>query len=123
MRKTTPKSVPRLQTHVRPHGQVVSSEHWYGDAPPALGRGFTAAETTERHALVTEILLRAGKRADKNGAADLAKAYYELLDKLAACRPRRRCGSLACPRCARAFQKAKIAAQKTAIDRAAKNRP
>jgi hypothetical protein len=123
MRKTAPKSVRRLQTHVRPHEQVVSSEHWYGDAPPALGKGFTAAETTERHALVTEILLRAGKRADKNGPADLAKAYYELLDKLALCKARRRCGSLACPRCARAFQKAKIAAQKTAIDSAAKDRP
>jgi len=123
MRKTTPKSVPRLQTHVRPHEQVISNEHWYGDAPPALGKGFTAADTTERHALVTEILLHAAKRANNDGAIDLAKAYYRLLDTFTACRPRRRCGSLACPHCARAFQKAKIAAQKVAIDNVAQARP
>src|SRR6266481_2526529 len=120
MRKTTPKSVPRLQTHIRALEQVINNEQWYGDAPPGLGKRFTAAAAQERLTIVTDILLRAAKRANNDGATDLAKAYYRLLDKLAACRPRRRCGSLACPRCARAFQKAKIAAQKTAIDSAAK---
>jgi len=94
---------------------VTSNEFWYGDQPPHIGKGFTAAKTKERSTTVTEILLRAAKRADKNGDAGLAEAYYQLLDKLEACRPRRRCGSLACPCCARAFQKAKIAAQETAI--------
>jgi hypothetical protein len=123
MRKPAPKSVPRLQTHVRAHNQVVNSEHWYSDAPPALGKSFTAADTQERFTIVKEILLRAAKRAERDGPADLAKQYYQLLDKLAACRPRRRCGSLACPRCARAFQKAKIAAQETAAGGATEDRP
>jgi hypothetical protein len=71
---------------------------------------------------VMEILLRAAKRADKNEDADLAEAFYQVYDKLEVCRHFDRCGSLACPRCARAFQKAKIVAQESAISNASKER-
>jgi hypothetical protein len=77
----------------------------------------------ERTTTVLGILVRAAKRADKNGNTDLAHSYYQLSDKIEACRARRRCGSLACPRCARAYQKAKTAAQQTAITEATKARP
>jgi hypothetical protein len=119
--RTQPK--PRFKSHVRAHEEVTSNETWYGDQPPSLGPGFSAAKAKERTSTVTQILLRAAKRAERNGTCDLAETYYQLLDKLDACRPRSRCGSLACPRCARAFQKAKIAAQQAAITRASKARP
>jgi hypothetical protein len=116
-------TTPRFSSHVRAHEEITSNEFWYGDQPPSLGPGFTAAKTQQRTTTVTQILLRAAKRADKNGNTDIAEAYYQLLDKIEACRARRRCGSLACPRCARAFQKAKTAAQQTAITQASKTRP
>jgi hypothetical protein len=96
-------------------GRRISNEVWYGDQPPDLGKGFTAAKTNERTSTVTEILLRAAKRAEKNGTADLAEVYYQLYDKIEGCRARRRCGSLGCPRCARAFQKAKVVAHQDII--------
>lgn len=114
---------PKFRVHVQAHEEIISNEFWYGDQRPDLGRGFTAAKAQERTTTVTQILLRAAKRAEKNVSPKLAEAYYQLLDKLEGCRPRSRCGSLACPRCARAFQKAKIAAQQTAITEASKNRP
>jgi hypothetical protein len=114
---------PRFSSHVRAHEEITSNEFWYGDQPPSLGPGFTAAKTQERATVVNRILLRAAKRADKNGNTDLAEAYYQLSDKIEACRARNRCGSLACPRCARAFQKAKAAAQQTTITQASKTRP
>jgi hypothetical protein len=114
---------PKFRNHVRAHEQVTSNEFWYSDQPPDLGKGFTAARTKERTSTVLEILLRAAKRADKNDNTDLAEACYQLLDKIEACRARNRCGSLACPLCARAFQKAKAAAQQTAITEATKTRP
>jgi hypothetical protein len=40
---------------------------------------------------------------------------WDLADKLHGCRPRARCGSHACPKCGRAFQKAKVAAQEVLI--------
>jgi hypothetical protein len=63
---------------------------------------------------------RAAKRAAKAGSNKLAQAYDALADKLDECRPRRRCGSLACPKCARAFQKAKVAAQRVLVKKLAK---
>ena len=69
-----------------------------------------------------QILGRAAKRAAKAGSNKLAQAYDALADKLDACRPRRRCGSLACPKCARAFQTAKVAAQRRLIKKLAKAR-
>jgi len=101
--------------HAQAHEAVTGNEAWYGDKPPDLGQGFTAADAAERHTTVTEILLRAAKKADKHGNTASAEAYYQLLDKLEDCRLRHRCGSLACPGCARAYQKAKVAAHEDTI--------
>ena len=116
------RTTPRFKAHARAHQEVVGNEHWYGDEPPGLGKGYTAADTEERHAAVSEVLLRAAKNAENNDAGELAKAYFDLYDKLERCEPRHRCGSLACPCCARAFQKAKVAAQETVIINATKER-
>ena len=43
--------------------------------------------------------------------------------KFTPCRPRHRCGSSACPKCARAFQRAKVAAEETIIAALTKSRP
>jgi hypothetical protein len=113
---------PKFRSHVQAHETVTNNESWYGNKPPNLGQGFTAADVAERRTTVMEILLRAAKRADKDEDTDLAEAFYHLHDKLEACRPFDRCGSLACPRCARAFQKAKVVAQEEAIIQATKQR-
>jgi hypothetical protein len=112
---------PKFQAHVHAHEAVANNESWYGNKPPNLGQGFSAADVAERRTAVMEILLRAAKRAEKDESADQAEALYHLHDK--ACRLFDRCGSLACPRCARAFQKAKVVAQEEAISEASKNRP
>jgi hypothetical protein len=114
--------VPSFQAHVRAHEEVIGNEHWYGDDLPDLGKGFSVAETQDRYITVMEILLRAAKHAENNGAGEPAESYFILCDKLEACGPRHRCGSLACPRCARAFQKAKVDAQEAAIISATKDR-
>src|SRR5258708_10174180 len=117
-----PQGGPSCRTHVRAHEAVANSESWYGDGPPSLGEAFTAVETAKRHTIMIEILLRAAKRATKAEDTKLAEAYNNLADKLEACLPRLRCGSLACSMCARAFQKAKAAAQQTVIANLAKAR-
>ena len=104
-----------FHSHVRAHGAIINNEQWYGDGPPALGKSFTARKTAERHRVVVQILLKHGKRADSVKDKRLANSYYALADKLDRCRPRARCGSLACPKCARAFQKAKVAAEEGLI--------
>jgi hypothetical protein len=113
---------PKFQTHVQAHEAVLNNESWYGDKPPNLGQGFSAAEAAERRTTVMEILLRAAKRADKKKDADLAEAFYQVYDQLEACVLFDRCGSLACPCCARAFQRAKVVAQEEAITKASKAR-
>jgi hypothetical protein len=118
-----PHTKPKFRNHVRAHEEIISNEIWYGDQAPRLGRGFTAAKTQERATVVNQILLRAAKKADKSCNTDIAEAYYQLSDKIEACGPRGRCGSLACPLCARAFQKAKAAAQQTIITQATEARP
>jgi hypothetical protein len=118
-----PHTKSKFRAHVRAHEEIISNEIWYGDQAPRLGPGFTAAKTQERASTVLEILLRAAKRAEKNDTADLAEAYYQLSDKIESCGPHSRCGSLACPLCARAYQKAKAAAQQRAIAQATKARP
>ncbi len=109
------RSQSRSVAHIRTHEAVVTNEFWYGDGPPALGKSFTTGKTAERHAAVVSILMKAGKRAAKAGDKRLADSYYDLGDKLHGCRPRARCGSLACPKCARAFQRVKVAAQEALI--------
>jgi hypothetical protein len=114
---------PSTNKYVRAHEEIINNEHWYGDAAPSLGKSFTAKKTAERHQEVVQILGQAARRAAKPGSKKLAQDYDALADKLDACRPRRRCGSLACPRCARAFQKAKFVAQRRLIKKLAKARP
>jgi hypothetical protein len=112
----------KFKAHVQAHKAVTNNESWFTNKPPNLGQGFSAADVAERRSTVMEILLRAAKRADKNEDADLAEAFYRVYDKLEVCRHFDRCGSLACPRCARAFQKAKVIAQEAAIAEASKDR-
>jgi hypothetical protein len=106
---------PTFSHHVRAHEAVVTNEFWFGDGHPTLGKSFTAKKTAERHADVIGILQRAAKSAETAGDRKLARVLWELADKVHDCRPRARCGSLACPKCARAFQKAKVAAQEVLI--------
>ncbi len=114
--------VPSRNEEIRSCARGNHQEHWYGDEAPSLGKSFTAKKTAERQQEVVQILGRAAKRAAKAGSNKLAQAYDALADKLDACRPRRRCGSLACPKCARAFQTAKVAAQRRLIKKLAKAR-
>jgi hypothetical protein len=111
----TSNRYPSFRRHIRAHEAVISHEYWYGDGPPSLGKSFTAKKTAERHAAVVSILQRAAKSAERAGAQRDSRLLWELADKLYGCRPRARCGSLACPKCARAFQRAKTAAQQALI--------
>ena len=72
--------------------------------------------------MLIEILQRAADQSQKLGNSKFSKNYWLLADKLASCRRRKRCGSLACPNCARAFQRAKTAAQTAIIRKLAKKR-
>jgi hypothetical protein len=109
------KRAPTFHRHVRAHEAVVTNEFWYGDGLPSLGKSFTAKRTAERQADVVGILQRAAKSAETAEDRKLARVLWDLADKLHGCRPRARCGSLACPKCGRAFQKAKVAAQEVLI--------
>jgi len=115
---------PRFKSHVRAHEEIISNEFWCSDQPPRLG---------------SRLFRRQGSRAHHHGDADPATGGQEARKErryqagpslLPAARQDRRLPatqpvrSLACPRCARAFQKAKIAAQQAAIiTQAAKTRP
>jgi hypothetical protein len=106
---------PKFRAHVKAHKTVISNERWFRKGPPFLGKPFTVKKTVKRHATLINILSRAGKRAARAGNNELADAYRRLQAKLTPCRPRRRCGSSACPKCARAFQRAKVEAEQTVI--------
>jgi hypothetical protein len=112
-----------FRAHRKAHEAVLGNAAWYGDGGPNLGASFTAKETAQRHRIVVEILLRAASRAAKAGDQDLARAYQDLADKLSACRRRARCGSLACPMCCRAFQRAKTVAERATLKARAKAAP
>jgi hypothetical protein len=113
---------PKFRAHVKAHLTVIGHERWFRKGEP-LGKPFTVKKTVERHAAVIKILSRAGKRAARAGNDETANAYDGLRTKLTACRPRRRCGSSACPKCARAFQRAKVEAEQTVIAALTKTRP
>jgi hypothetical protein len=99
----------KFRAHVKAHKTVIADERWFRKGEPPLGRAFTVTKSVQRHATLIDILCRAGKRAARAGNDELADAYHRLRAKLTPCRPRRRCGSSACPKCARAFQRAKVA--------------
>ena len=105
----------KFRAHVKAHKTVIAHERWFQKGPPFLGKPFTVKKTVQRHATLINILSRAGKRAAQAANDELADAYHRLQAKLTPCRPRRRCGSSACPKCARAFQRAKVTAEETII--------
>jgi hypothetical protein len=113
---------PKFKALINEHEQVISNEYWYNDGPPLLGKSFSAAKTTKRHHQVIGILCRAARRETKAGNDVLASAMQRLADKLALCKPGFRCGSLACPQCARAFQRAKVAGQRKCMKKLGKRR-
>jgi hypothetical protein len=117
----SPSHSPTFRAHKHAHEEVVDNEHWYGDGKPSFGKAFSAKKTADRQNTIIEILERAAKRAAKAGNSKLAKAYTDLADRLYYCRSRHRCGSLACPKCARAFQKAKVSAERVLIKALAKS--
>ena len=106
---------PKFRAHVKAHKTVIADERWFRKGEPFLGKPFTVKKTVQRHAAVIDILSRAGKRTARAGNDQLADAYHRLQAKLTPCRPGRRCGSSACPKCARAFQRAKVEAEQTVI--------
>ena len=112
----------KYQSHVRAHEEVINNKFWYGDDGPSLGRQFSASKMAERQQVVIELLWKAAKKEEKAGNKKLAEEYGNLGDKLNACSPRAHCGSLGCPPCARAFQRAKVAAQDLLIAELAKKR-
>jgi hypothetical protein len=104
-----------LKTHISAHEEVLSNEPWFGDGVPVVGKQFTAEKTKQRKAEIIDILFRTARRERRAGDAGVADQLQILADKIFYCQPGRRCGSLACTECCRAFQKAKVAAQRTAI--------
>jgi len=113
---------PKFRTFIHEHQEVINNERWYNDGPPLLGKAFSKKKTIQRHHKVLEIIRRAAKRETKAGNVNCASALRQLIDKLTRCKPGLRCGSLACPQCARAFQRAKVAGQKVCIKKITKNR-
>jgi hypothetical protein len=113
MKRKTKK--PTFQNHKKAHATVLRNEHWFSDNPPDLGPTFSRKKANKRHKITTKIVQRAAKRAAKNEQQALAESLEQLREKLTKCRPHERCGSLACARCARAFQKAKVVAQEAIV--------
>src|SRR6185312_7539608 len=111
---------PKFRAHQKAHQTVIGNERWFRKGPPYLGKPFTVKKTAQRHAALIKILSRAGKRAARADNDELADAYRRLKAKLNACRPNQRCGSSACPKCARAFQRAKVEAEQIVIANLAK---
>jgi hypothetical protein len=106
---------PVFQTHEKAHHEVLTTEKWFGDGKPFIGKQFTAAKARERKADIINLLYRTAEREGRTGDAGVADRLADLADKIHSCCAARRCGSLACTECLRAFQKAKVAAQRTTI--------
>jgi hypothetical protein len=111
-----PAKKGKFKRYAAPQLAILKSEYWFGDDPPDLGEQFTAALAEHRSIEINAILARAAKRVQKEGDSDLAGTYRMLLKKLTKCRTKARCGSMACAKCARAFQRAKTAAHLHLID-------
>jgi len=108
---------PSFKTHVHVHEEILLNEYWFGGGRPVMGKQFTAAKAAERRITLLGILGRAARRHRKLGDDRLGSRLELLNQKLKACRPQHRCGSLPCPECSRAFQRAKVAGQIIAIRR------
>jgi hypothetical protein len=108
-------SHPKLTKHLHAHVAIIANEYWYGDGPPLMHPSLSAAKTAKRQAEVVDLLERASQRSNAKGDRKQARLLKKLSNKIDRCRRRDRCGSLACPECARAFQRAKADAQKRVI--------
>ena len=75
---------------------VLLDEAWFGDGGPTWRKAPPAIDAVEKHRAAIRRLRRFGR--DFEGAEDLAEI-------LLPCRPDHRCGSGACPQCARAMQR------------------
>jgi hypothetical protein len=106
---------PVFKTHQKAHEAVLANEFWFGDGAPVIGKQFSAEKTQQRKVEIFGLLYRAAESERRAGNAGVADQLAILADKIFYCHPGRRCGSLACPECLRASQKAKVAAQKIAI--------
>lgn len=105
-------SHPKLTKHVHAHEVVMANEYWYGDRPPLMHPSLLARKTVERRAEVVDLVEKTAKKTKASGDRLKAKVLKRLAHKIDRCRRGDRCGSLACPECARAFQRAKAAAQR-----------
>jgi hypothetical protein len=108
-------NLPFFKTQVCAHEEVLANEFWFGDGKPCLGEQFTARKAKERKAETIDLLFRTAKGQRRHGNTGVADRLEILADKIFYCFPRRRCGSLACTKCLRAFQRAKVAAEKVTI--------
>jgi hypothetical protein len=106
---------PTFKTHQNAHAEVLVNEGWFGDGAPVIGKQFTAEKARERKHEVLDLLYRTARRERRAGNTGVADRLEILADKIFLCQPGRRCGSLACTECHRAFQKAKVATQRTTI--------
>ena len=106
---------PTFKTHHKAHQVVLANEVWFGDGHPAIGKQFTAEKAKERKDDVVGLLFQTATRERRIGNAAVADRFESLADKIFGCHQGRRCGSLACSECHRAFQKAKVAAQEITI--------
>src|SRR5215210_7582369 len=76
---------------------ILSDERWYGNGSPVwhVGKAQRPAQTADD---AHDERLKLGKRLVRYGPE-----AYAVARRLAACAPRSRCGSGACPECTRAF--------------------
>jgi hypothetical protein len=105
-------SNPRLIKHIHAHEEVITNEYWYGDGLPLMHSSLSAKNTAQRQVDVVDLLEKAAKKNKAAGDRKQARLLKKLANKIDRCRATNRCGSLACPQCARAFQRARAAAQK-----------
>jgi hypothetical protein len=114
---------PAFRAHRKPQEAVIYDEFWYGDKGPNLGSAFTSQKAKTRHRSVIDQLLKAARTAEKHTSEGEDPGFQQLADKMATCRPRARCGSVGCPLCGRAFQRANVAAQEQALSELVKASP
>jgi hypothetical protein len=117
-----PNDFQPFRAHVHAHEVVTTDEYWYGDGAPRLKTTFSAAKTAERQAEIIDLLEKAANKSKANGDRQQSRQLGKLANKLDRCRRRDRCGSQACPQCARAFQRAKTAAQQELIEQITKSK-
>ena len=81
---------------------ILGQERYYGDGPPKWreGKNKRPCQTSAQAKIERRKAVKRLRRAGKENAAAL-----NLSSRIAACAPKQRCGSGACPECARAWQR------------------